>query len=86
MRGLSEREKRILQLKRKRMSGYQIGRELGIDPPNVYHSLKRGKKKLRKFLKDLKELGITPTELEHFLFQLETEETKKEEPELRSAY
>jgi biotin operon repressor len=88
MRGLSEREKRILQLKLKQMSGYKIGRELGIDPPNVYHSLKAGKRKLRKFIKDLKELGVSPTEIEHFLKKVEEEEpeTEPEETELRAAY
>jgi Holliday junction resolvasome RuvABC DNA-binding subunit len=86
MRGLSEREKKILQLKRKQLSGYRIGRELGMDPPHVYRSLKIGKKKLRKFLKDLEELGVSPTEIEKFLKQVEEEETETKEASLRAAY
>ncbi len=86
MRGLSEREKKILQLKRKQMSGYQIGRELGMDPPHVYRALKTGKKKLQKFAEDLRELGIASTELEDFLQEVETEETKEKEPVLRAAF
>jgi hypothetical protein len=85
MRGLSEREKKILKLKRKQMSGYQIGRELDMDPPHVYRSLKTGKKKLQKFLEDLRDLGIASTELENFLREVETEETK-EESVLRAAF
>lgn len=86
MRGLSEREKRILRLKLRRMSGYRIGRELGIDPPNVYHSLKAGKRKLRKFIQDLKELGVSPAEIEQFLKKIEERETEPEEAKLRAAY
>jgi DNA-binding transcriptional regulator YhcF (GntR family) len=86
MRGLSEREKKILQLKRKQLSGYQIGRELNMDPPHVYRALKTGKKKLQKFVEDLRELGIASTELENFLTEVETEETKEKEPVLRAAF
>ena len=82
MSGLSEKEKKILRLKLQRKSGYAIGRELGIDPPHVYRAIQNSKKKLRKVIADLHELGFTVPELEKLLQNLEldvSKETVKEE-------
>jgi len=82
MSGLSETEKKILRFKLQRKSGYRIGRELDIDPPNVYRVIKKVKQKIKKFRDDLRELGIVAPELDKLLQDLEQEvakETAKEE-------
>lgn len=57
-------EKQVQTLKRSLQgkSGYQIARELGMDPPGVYASIKTAKKnflKLKQILAELEALGFS---------------------------
>jgi len=50
---LTERERKILQLKAEGLSDYQIAKKLKIETPNVYRARKTALKKLERARADL---------------------------------
>jgi DNA-binding CsgD family transcriptional regulator len=62
---LTQREKIILKLQTKNLSGYKIARKLGADPPSITRSRLNAQKKLKQAQEDLqnaKQIGITISE------------------------
>ena len=51
---LTEREKKILQLRADGLSDYKIGRRLKVDPANVTHSRENAARKIERAIADLK--------------------------------
>jgi len=50
---LTERERKILALRKKGLSDYKIARELNVDPPSVTQSRQNAMRKLREAAEDL---------------------------------